>query len=48
MTNLTFNRARLFIYRNACPLDIARWQYLFESGSKDSVLTALVAGRLEV
>ena len=43
MTNLTFNRTRLFIYRNARPLDIARWQYHFESGSKDSVLTALAA-----
>jgi len=43
MSNLTFNRACLFIYRNARPLDIARWQYHFESGSKDSVLTALAA-----
>jgi hypothetical protein len=37
----TFDKARKFIYRNARPLDIARWQYHFESGSKDAVVTAL-------
>lgn len=33
--------ARKFIYRNARPLDIARWKYLFEKGSKEEVLTVL-------
>jgi hypothetical protein len=39
----TYDRARAFIYRNARPLDIARFQYHFENGSKDAVLTALAA-----
>lgn len=43
MTNSTYIRARIFIYRNARPLDIARFQYHFENGSKKAVLTALVA-----
>lgn len=37
----TFEKAREFIYRNARPLDIARWQYHFENGSKQAVLNAL-------
>ncbi|MBE6052963.1 MAG: hypothetical protein E7212_03465 [Clostridium sartagoforme] len=36
-------KARNFIYRNARPLDIARWKYLFEKGSKEDVLLALKA-----
>ena len=32
-----------WIYRNARPLDIARWQYHNEKGSKEAVLTALSA-----
>jgi hypothetical protein len=36
-------RARAFIYRNARPLDLARWQHHFENGSKEAVLTALAA-----
>ena len=36
-----FDKARTFIYCNARPLDLARWQYHFESGSKEAVLTAL-------
>ena len=43
MLTQTYNRARTFIYRNARPLDIARWQYHFENGSKEAVLTALAA-----
>ena len=35
------HQARSFIYRNARPLDLARWKYLFEGGSKEEVLTAL-------
>ena len=38
-----FNKTRTFIYRNARPLDLARWQYHFESGSKEAVLAALAA-----
>ncbi|MDR1558441.1 MAG: hypothetical protein LBS84_01860 [Clostridiales bacterium] len=43
MSNQTFDRARAFIYRNARPLDITRFQVHFENGSKDAVLTALAA-----
>lgn len=39
----TFDKARTFIYRNARPLDIARWKYHFENGSKEAVLNALSA-----
>ena len=39
----TFERAGKFIYRNARPLDFARWQYHFENGSRDAVLKALAA-----
>jgi hypothetical protein len=38
---MTFKKAEKFIYRNARPLDLARWQYHFENGSKENVLTAL-------
>lgn len=37
----TFEKARQFVYRNARPLDLARWQYHFEGGSSDAVLKAL-------
>lgn len=37
----TFEKARQFIYRNARPLDLARWQYHFEKGSRENVLHAL-------
>jgi hypothetical protein len=43
MPNQTYTRARTFLYRNARPLDIARFQHHFEDGSKESVLTALAA-----
>ncbi|HHU61291.1 MAG TPA: hypothetical protein GXZ55_04935 [Natronincola sp.] len=36
-----FNKAQGFIYKNARPLDLARWQYHFEGGSKDAVLKSL-------
>lgn len=39
----TFEKARTFIYRNARPLDLARWQYHFEKCSKEAVLTALAS-----
>ncbi|MGM9601024.1 MAG: hypothetical protein ACI3W5_05490 [Faecousia sp.] len=38
---MDINRAQAFIYQNARPLDLARWQYLFENGSRESVLKAL-------
>lgn len=34
-------KAKRFIYRNARPIDLARWQYHFEDGTKESVLNAL-------
>lgn len=37
----TFENAQSFIYRNARPLDLARWQYHFEDGSQEAVLKAL-------
>lgn len=40
-TIAAFERTRTFIYRNARPLDLARWRYHFEGGSKEAVLTAL-------
>ena len=33
--------ARNFIYKNARPLDLARWLFLFENGSQQDVLTFL-------
>ena len=37
----SFEKARCFIYRNARPLDLARWQFAFENGDADAVLNAL-------
>ena len=37
----TFEKARAFVYRNARPLELARWQYHFENGSREAVLRAL-------
>lgn len=36
-----FEKAREFIYRNAGPIDLARFQYHFEGGEKENVLSAL-------
>ncbi len=36
-----FDKAREFIYRNARPVDLARFQYHFESGDKENVINAL-------
>ena len=38
-----FEQARTYIYRHARPLDLARWQYHFENGSREAVLGALAA-----
>lgn len=40
---MNYELARNFVYRNARPLDIARWKYLFENGSRKEVLDALTA-----
>ncbi|MGN1346464.1 MAG: hypothetical protein ACI4V1_06740 [Eubacteriales bacterium] len=37
----TYKKAGSFLYRNARPLDLARWQYHFENGSRAAVVTAL-------
>lgn len=34
-------KARVFVYQNARPLELARWQYHFENGDKQNVLQAL-------
>ncbi|MCM1307971.1 MAG: hypothetical protein NC223_05165 [Butyrivibrio sp.] len=39
----TYELSRKFIYRNARPLDLARFRYHFEGGSAESVLDALAA-----
>lgn len=36
-----FEKSKLFIYRNARPIELARWKYHFENGSKENVLKAL-------
>ncbi|MHA6533379.1 hypothetical protein [Paenibacillus sp. BAC0078] len=38
-----FQEIRQWMYRNARPIDLAIWQYHFESGSKEAVLLALSA-----
>ena len=43
MISEIFNKTRNFIYRNARPLDLTRWQYHFENGNREAVLTALSA-----
>lgn len=37
----TFERARSYVYRHARPVELARWQYHFEGGSREDVLKAL-------
>ncbi|MBQ8150031.1 MAG: hypothetical protein IJ041_05890 [Clostridia bacterium] len=37
----TFELARQYMYRCARPVDLARWQYHFEGGSRENVLNAL-------
>ena len=36
-----YQKTQKWIYRHARPLDIARWQYHFENGSKDNVIKVL-------
>lgn len=40
---MDIEKSRQFIYRNARPIDLARWQYFFENGSKKQVLNTLAA-----
>ena len=42
---MDFDKAKDFIYKNARPLDAARWHFLFEGGSRDNVLKRLAAYR---
>lgn len=37
----TYQRAKNFIYRNARPIDMARWQYHFDGGSRANILNIL-------
>ena len=41
--NPIFERARSFMYRNARPIDLARWKLHFEGGSPEEMLTCLAA-----
>ena len=36
-----YEKAKSFIYRNARPIDYARWNYHFENGSVQNVVTVL-------
>ena len=36
-----YARAKKFILKNSRPLDMARWNYLFENGSKEEVINIL-------
>jgi hypothetical protein len=36
-----YDKAKTFMYRNARPLDLARFQYHFENGSKEAVMNVL-------
>lgn len=38
-----YQQVQKWIYRNARPLDLARWQYHFEQGKKEAVIDALSA-----
>lgn len=40
---MNIEKSRKFIYRNARPIDLARWKFLFEDGSREDVLSALAA-----
>lgn len=38
-----FEKARNYLYRNATPLQLAKWKYFFENGSEADILTALAS-----
>lgn len=39
----TFRKTSDWVKRNARPLEVARWEYLFENGSKERVIYYLSA-----
>lgn len=41
MKSAAFKKARTFMYRNARPLDLVRFQYHFENGSREEVMRVL-------
>lgn len=41
LTKNDYNQVRLWMYRNARQLELTLWQYYFEHGSKEEVLSAL-------
>lgn len=41
ISTLDFDEIRKWMYRNGRQLDLARWKYLFEHGSKEEVVNAL-------
>ncbi len=41
LSKQSFDEIRTWIYRNARPLDLALWQYYFEEGSREAVLSIL-------
>ena len=43
LTGEAFESIRRWIYRNARPLDLARWRYHLEGGARSEVLLALSA-----
>lgn len=43
LSTQSFEEIRRWMYRNARPLELARWQYHFEDGSAKNVLCALSA-----
>lgn len=43
LSKIKYNKTRLWMYRNARPIDFARWQYHFEDAQPDTVLNVLKA-----
>lgn len=43
LSTIDFQEIRFWMYRNARPIDLAIWQYHFDKGSKEAILSALSA-----
>ncbi|MNR68891.1 hypothetical protein D3C85_1937540 [compost metagenome] len=43
LSTVEYKGIRSWVYRNARPLDLARWKYHFENGDPGDVLEALAA-----
>jgi hypothetical protein len=43
LSKQTFEHSSRWIKRNARPLEVARWEYHFEGGSKENILSFLSA-----